>query len=584
MQLDPENFIKALKGEQFETLIGQNEQFKPQQYEDLLDVIVIDNVEVTEEIYIADKDIFEKAIVIKGGEFESNFRIQGGEFKSYFWIQGGEFKSNFLIQGGEFKSDFWIQGGEFKSYFLIQGGEFKSDFWIQGGNFQSNFRIQGGNFQSNFLILGGEFESDFWIQGGEFKSNFTIQGGEFKSDFRIWGGEFKSNFWIQGGEFKSYFLIQGGNFQSILFEQSSSLPKPYISHLTLKINTALVVKIENIRINKLTLSDTLKSGGVLFCNNQKLTHLHLERFYNLGHVFFSGVEVLDKPWQLAERKVKDFDQKAQEELKSILNSKPNLEETVYSLLFKKNGEPQYSRQESAEVAKFYDNKFSEYSTDRKKSHPYHLFYVKEGEKQEESTLIIKDSYLGKMEFKDFPFSKFKIETCHSNFTAVTTYGEDFPTKDISVMKAENQKEKEKENQKEKEKGLYELYRDLSLAKEKQKDTDGMLKFKARSNHHNARYLLRKSFVGTFPSRFSLWFSWVSSSYRRTWFLPLIWLLVFGSILYVANLWALGVENIWNGNCWKDFPIFLNPTHKFGLIKVGEYGFWANLIDVVSRIF
>lgn len=182
-----------------------------------------------------------------------------------------------------------------------------------------------------------------------------------------------------------------------------------------------------------------------------------------------------------------------------------------------------------------------------------------------------------MEFKNFPFSEFeKIETSGSNFTEITTYGEDFPIKGISITGEKSRVQKSKE--------VYELYRDLAVAKAKQKDTDASLKFRARANYYNIHYLDYKDAWNTFPSRFSLWFARWSNNYRQNWVLPLIWILVFGAIFYAFNLCALDLELL-NSNCWKDFPIFLNPTHKFDLIKGGsKYGFLANLIDVISRIF
>lgn len=622
-----------LTGDEFvEVMKGKDKDFKPRQYQWLKSAVVIDNVIVTNDIITKEGDEFEHAIVILGGEFQSGFRIEEGEFLSDFLIEGGKFHSDFNIQksniysdfsiqggtfylpfiiansnfdkfkihdgqfkkfivsnnlfeseflifdgtfesefsishaefesevyilGGRFKGfsikqsvfrdSFWIQGGKFNDKFLIYSlTEFKNSFWIEGGEFfrdfsidigttvgnftinrgffYSDFNIVGskfhsfsihggsfegdfvinGDFQKEFLISKGEFKNRFliengcfkerlWIQGGIFKNQFLINNGQFYGDFFTTGGKFNETFLIHGGDFKDKFWIQGGEFYQVEFARINKISLR-IKYLILNTNSTAFVKIDNILLGSFKIGETLKSGGVLYINNQELNRVEFATFANLGNVFFNNISVKD----------------------------------------------------------------------------------------DTSTFQIINSHLGKMEFKDFPFEEFhRIEVSDSNCTEITTYGKNFSVDNVQMVDSDGEpleKGSEQEYY-----ARYQLYNDLAIAKEKQKDTDTALRFRAISNEN-----LRKSlsyFSEKWTSKLSLTFSKLSNNYRQSWGYPLVGVLIIGPIFYALNLMTLGLD-VTDFDCWSDFFIFLNPTHKFELLedKCVEYGFLANGVDVVSRVF
>ncbi len=95
IHLSAAEFVKALQGERpVQDVEGRKHTFFYTKYKiddsTLENVVIIDQIRLTEAVVLEEEMIFPYAVIIKGGEFKAGFWILGGEFKAGFWIKAYE--------------------------------------------------------------------------------------------------------------------------------------------------------------------------------------------------------------------------------------------------------------------------------------------------------------------------------------------------------------------------------------------------------------------------------------------------------------------------------------------------------------
>jgi hypothetical protein len=220
--------------EQYAEFYEPNEEFG--------EIIVIRNVEISEDVELNEHIIVDSVLIIENTKFDT-FRIAGGIFRNEFRITDATFKNSFWVHGGIFQSDFWIDGGIFQNGLIIDGGIFKNYFNVYGGTFNNDFRIDGGVFENTFGIYGGKFESNLLIYDGKFQTEFKIGGGIFQKELLITGG-FLNSILIGNLESKMSLLIRDDSFINYL-EVTGTIPKESLLRISGKVYALNFVDVQN---------------------------------------------------------------------------------------------------------------------------------------------------------------------------------------------------------------------------------------------------------------------------------------------------------------------------------------------------
>ncbi len=92
--------------------------------------------------------------------------------------------------------------------------------------------------------------------------------------------------------------------------------------------------------------------------------------------------------------------------------------------------------------------------------------------------------------------------------------------------------------------------------------------------------------GKLLDRIILEFGYHTNRYGQDWFRPMRCILFSGILAYAILLWVLTGDffSIFKLGNWKEFFVFLNPTHAIKPITVGCWGFSAYTIDFSFRVW
>ena len=126
------------------------------------------------------------------------------------------------------------------------------------------------------------------------------------------------------------------------------------------------------------------------------------------------------------------------------------------------------------------------------------------------------------------------------------------------------------------------YRTLKNVAQKNNDAPQAIAFYAKEMEAYSHTLSWIS--GQFFDKFILKFNRWTNNFGLTWWLPILWILGFGLVLYLLLLLSIDSSDCCICKEWKKFLVFLNPTHKIGVEFIdGQWGFWAYLFDLSFRI-
>jgi hypothetical protein len=106
-------------------------------------------------------------------------------------------------------------------FFVIRSGTFNQPFQIVGGTYHK-FEIENPVFNQSFAIQGGVFKNTFNIYGGLFKENFTIDAGTFDHGVRVRGGMFERWFQLTGGIFNRWVEFEDCVVKGCLYIHSAT--------------------------------------------------------------------------------------------------------------------------------------------------------------------------------------------------------------------------------------------------------------------------------------------------------------------------------------------------------------------------
>ena len=183
-----------------------------------------------------------------------------------------------------------------------------------------------------------------------------------------------------------------------------------------------------------------------------------------------------------------------------------------------------------------------------------------------------DSYLGNGELQDVNLKCYKQVYIRDSLPSDLTYiGVQWPrTKNIQHKGMDTDEKKR------------DTYRTLKNVVQKNNDAPRAIVFYAKEMDAYSRTLSWGK--GPFFDKFILKFNRWTNNFGLTWWLPIIWILGFGALLYACLLYSLGmnIDDILICKHWTTFPVFLNPTHKTGFVY-GQWGLLAYSIDLFFRV-
>ena len=97
----------------------------------------------------------------------------------------------------------------------------------------------------------------------------------------------------------------------------------------------------------------------------------------------------------------------------------------------------------------------------------------------------------------------------------------------------------------------------------------------------------KLFSERFDSKITLALNLVSNRFERSWFIPILWILGFGLIMFIAYFYSSVLWRI-DKDCLNEhlelYWIFINPLHSFNILGEGKATGLTYFIDTLHRIF
>ncbi len=199
---------------------------------------------------------------------------------------------------------------------------------------------------------------------------------------------------------------------------------------------------------------------------------------------------------------------------------------------------------------------------------FRLYNINQNKKKRD-LLILEDLALANSEFQSVDLGCYKAALIKDNlFSGLKYTGLNWPL-DFETGKTDTDHKKKRD-----------VYRILKNVAMENNDAPQALRFYAKEMETYSKTLsITKENA---LDRFILGFNRRTNYYGLSWFRPIIWIVGSGVIFYISLLLSLNMSVFDCGN-WKEFPIFLNPTHKTEFIDRANWHFLANSIDLLFRL-
>ena len=187
-------------------------------------------------------------------------------------------------------------------------------------------------------------------------------------------------------------------------------------------------------------------------------------------------------------------------------------------------------------------------------------------------LVLKDSHLGNSDLQNVNLECYRLASIKNSLLSDMTYtGVQWPRPDNIEL------DKKEKNEKKRDK-----YRTLKNVAQKNNDAPRAIAFYAKEMEAYSHTLSWEK--GQRIDKIILLFNKWTNGFGLNWWLPILWILGFGFVLYLLLLLSIDSNDCCICKEWKKFPVFLNPTHKTGVEFIcGQWGFWAYLFDLSFRI-
>jgi len=370
--------------------------------------------------------------------------------------------------------------------------------------------------------------NEILIENCDFE-NFEIEGGTFNDRFIIKQSRLK-NIICNAGEFKKGLFINNNKFEGgIVFCKSDFLFLP--ASVSIENNDAQYISINNLDFIYIGITGN-KTSRINFSNSlifPETAERKLERLYSKVKYFSFSVEEKCK----ISIDYVEFDKLS---FHGSLNSAEiNMNQLrVQELAFEEFTKPSSGICNLSRIRPLNDN----------------------------STVTIRNSFLGNTSFFDCDFRSFKRFNIANSHLLEIVYSHTSWPKKIGVAGADRFSPSEYA-EKEAEFQLRETYRQLKIAASKQGD-----KLQEARFGRNELVYLNKTLNGKthLTTKVSLIISLISNDHKQNWILPIIWFFglnsLFTLLLCSKSPCHLGFDPV-------IFFNFLNPAHRFADLKIPE---------------
>jgi len=192
-----------------------------------------------------------------------------------------------------------------------------------------------------------------------------------------------------------------------------------------------------------------------------------------------------------------------------------------------------------------------------------------------SNFLLMDSEMDKAKFINCDFSN-TILYCHNSNFKIEEYRNVKWFQTIRKLKADWRKTKLLSRDE---------CRDLKLVAHKLENSIDESYFRALELIAHSQEL--KLFSRNFDSKITLFLNRISNRFERSWLIPLIWILVFGIVMFYftlnfSKLGPIDFKDYYNE--FKFFWIFLNPIHDFDFLGDDKSTSCSVFLDTIHRIF